>query len=75
MHQVNIHEAKTHLSKLIQEVLNGEEVIIAKGNQPVVKLVSLSNQKKPRQLGVAKGSISMREDFDASLDDFSDYMP
>jgi len=40
MHQVNIHEAKTHLSKLIQEVIAGEDVIIAKGNKPVVRLVA-----------------------------------
>jgi prevent-host-death family protein len=39
MYQVNIHEAKTNLSKLIKKVVNGEEVIIAKGNKPIVKLV------------------------------------
>lgn len=39
MHQVNVHEAKTNLSKLIKKVVNGEEVVIAKGNKPLVKLV------------------------------------
>ncbi|WP_038251014.1 type II toxin-antitoxin system Phd/YefM family antitoxin [Ghiorsea bivora] len=74
MHQINIHEAKTNLSKLIQEALNGEEVIIAKGNKPVVKLVPLQQQKVTRQLGLAKGKITMTDDFDAPLDDFSAYM-
>jgi len=75
MHQVNIHEAKTHLSKLIQEAIAGEDVIIAKDNKPVVKLVVLNNQKHQRQLGTAKGKISMTDDFDEPLDDFAAYMP
>jgi len=75
MHQVNIHEAKTHLSKLIQEAIAGEEVIIAKGNIPVVKLVSLATQKAPRQLGTARGMMVMADDFDEPLDDFSSCMP
>ncbi len=75
MHQVNIHEAKTHLSKLIQEAIAGEDVIIAKGNKPVVKLVALSNQQAQRQLGTAKGKMVMSDDFDKPLDDFSAYMP
>jgi len=75
MHQVNIHEAKTHLSKLIQEAIAGEEVIIAKDNQPVVKLVVISNQKHQRQLGTAKGKMLMSDSFDEPMDDFSAYMP
>ena len=75
MHQVNIHEAKTHLSKLIQETLDGEEVIIAKGNKPVVKLVSIQSQPKERKLGLAKGQIQMTDDFDDPIDDFEPYMP
>ncbi len=75
MHQVNIHEAKTHLSRLIQEVMAGEDVIIAKDNKPVAKLVSLGRQKPQRQLGTAKGKMIMADDFDAPLDDFTPYMP
>jgi len=75
MHQVNIHEAKTHLSKLIQEAIGGEDVIIAKGNKPVVRLVALPTQKPQRRLGTAKGNIVMSDDFDEPLDDFSNYMP
>jgi len=74
MHQINIHEAKTNLSKLIQEALNGEEVIIAKGNKPVVKLVPLQQKNNKRKLGLAKGKITMTDDFDAPLDDFSAYL-
>lgn len=75
MHQVNIHEAKTQLSKLIQEALAGEDVIIAKGNKPIVKLVPLNQEKKQRQLGASRGAMVMADDFDAPLDDFSSYMP
>ena len=73
--QVNIHEAKTHLSKLIQEALNGKEVIIAKGNQPVVRLDVLPQMRQQRKIGNAKGMIlSMSDDFDAPLEDFQEYM-
>ena len=76
MHQVNIHEAKTHLSRLIQEVQTGEEVIIARGNKPVAKLVPLDAGKPERRLGGLKGMvIEMAEDFDEPLPDFAPYMP
>lgn len=74
MTQVNIHVAKAHLSELIQKALLGEEVIIARDNKPIVKLVALTPAKgKPRRLGTAKGLVSMSRDFDAPLDDFEDY--
>lgn len=73
--QVNIHEAKTQLSKLIQEALSGKEVIIARGNEPVVRLDVLPNMRTHREIGSAKGLIlSMADDFDEPLDDFKDYM-
>lgn len=75
MHQVTIHEAKTHLSRLIKEALAGEEVVIAKGKQPLVKLVVVPEVRKQRRLGGAKGIIKyMAEDFDAPLEDFEAYM-
>ena len=74
MHQVNIHEAKTHFSKLIKEVLNGEEVIIARGNKPVAKLVSIDKDKPKRQLGTARGTIHIAPDFDEPLMDFTEYV-
>ena len=73
--QVNIHEAKTQLSKLIQEALKGNEVIIARGNKPVVRLDVLPQIRSQRKIGNAKGLIlSMADDFDEPLDDFMDYM-
>ncbi len=73
--QVNIHEAKTQLSKLIQEALRGKEVIIARGNQPVVRLDVLPEVRSRRKIGNAKGLIlSMSHDFDEPLEDFRDYM-
>jgi prevent-host-death family protein len=75
MHQVNIHEAKTQLSKLIQEALDGEEVIIARNSQPLVRLEVLQSAKKQRRIGGLKGVVvKVSEDFDAPLDDFSEYM-
>jgi len=75
MTQVTIHEAKTHLSKLIKKALAGEEIIIAKGKDPLVRLDPLPEKRQQRRFGGAKGVIEyMAEDFDAPLDDFKDYM-
>ncbi len=74
MHQVTIHEAKTNLSKLIREALNGEEVIIAKGREPLVKLVVLPGVLPGRRIGGASGLLlDMDDEFDAPLRDFAEY--
>ena len=73
MHQVNIHEAKTHFSKLIKEVINGGEVIIAKGNKPIAKLIAIEEHRPQRKLGTAKCKIDIATDFNVSLKDFSEY--
>lgn len=73
MKTFNIHEAKARLSELIEKAMLGEEVIIAKGDKPVVKLIALKPAKKPRTLGSAKGKIWIAPDFDEPLDDFKDY--
>jgi antitoxin (DNA-binding transcriptional repressor) of toxin-antitoxin stability system len=70
---VNIHEAKTHLSRLIQEALEGEEIVIARGNQPLVRLVLVESARPQRSIGWAKGQVTMSPDFDAPLEDFTDY--
>ena len=75
MKTVTIHQAKTQLSKLIQDVVNGEEVIIAKGSKPIVKLVIIEQEASKRQIGTLKGKIVIADDFDDGLDDFGDYMP
>ncbi|MEO0357700.1 MAG: type II toxin-antitoxin system prevent-host-death family antitoxin [Pseudomonadota bacterium] len=66
--QVNIHEAKTQLSKLIEAALNGEEVIIAKGNKPVVKLepVTAKNQFK---FGILEGKVGEGPDWFEPMDE------
>jgi antitoxin (DNA-binding transcriptional repressor) of toxin-antitoxin stability system len=75
MTQVTIHEAKTHLSRLIRQALAGEEIIIARGKQPLVKLVVLPELRKQRRIGGAKDVVKfMADDFDAPLDEFEDYM-
>lgn len=75
MTQVTIHEAKTHLSRLIRQALAGEEIIIARGQQPLVKLVVLPEARPVRRIGGGKGVIQhISDDFDAPLDDFQDYM-
>jgi len=65
--EVNVHEAKTHLSKLLERVALGEEVIIAKAGKPVAKLVPLDAQPKTRILGSAKGEFVVPDDFNDPL--------
>jgi len=74
MTQATIHEAKTHLSKLIQKALAGEDVVIAKGGQPVVRLVPILGQQRKPRFGGWQGEFWMAEDFDAELEDFEDPM-
>lgn len=66
MHKVNIHEAKTNLSKLIEEAVQGEPFIIAKAGKPLVKVMALSAPvgKKISRVGFMKGQITIPEDFD-----------
>jgi prevent-host-death family protein len=65
--QVNIHEAKTHLSRLVEEVAAGEEIVIAKAGRPIAKLVPVEREVEPRQLGALRGKIWMADDFDQPL--------
>lgn len=61
--QVNIHDAKTNLSKLIEKVQQGKEIIIAKAGKPVVKLVEYKKPLKKRKFGLWKGKVWMSPDF------------
>ncbi len=65
MESVNIHRAKTHLSRLLDRVAAGEEIIIARNGKPVAKLVPVS--REPRRPGRLKGRIRIAPDFDAAL--------
>ncbi len=69
MRIVNIHDAKTQFSKLVELAMNGEETMIAKAGKPVAKLVPISLEKPKRRLGVLKGKIKIAADFDAPLSD------
>jgi prevent-host-death family protein len=64
---VNVHEAKTHLSRLLDQVSQGEEVIIAKAGRPVARLIAATERPKERKPGSARGTIFYSEDFDAPL--------
>ncbi len=72
--QYNIGEAKARFSELVQKALLGEEVIIAKGHKPLLKLVSLDKPSVHRKPGSAKGRIWMAPDFDETPEDFKDYV-
>ena len=61
--EVNIHEAKTHLSKLLERVALGEEVVIAKAGTPVARIVPFDQQPKTRVFGSAKGEFSVPDVF------------
>ena len=69
MKTVNIHEAKTHLSRLVEDAAKGEGFVIAKAGKPMVKVVPLDEApaeepKKKRRIGFLKGQISVPDDFD-----------
>lgn len=66
-HQVSIHEAKTHLSRLLQRVLAGEEIIIAKSGQPIARLMPLGKAVQDRKPGRFLGQFKISDDFDGPL--------
>jgi prevent-host-death family protein len=69
MTTVNIHEAKTHLSRLVDEVAAGAEIIIAKAGKPMARLSPISAPVRKKQLGLLKGKIKVPDDFNAPLAD------
>ncbi|MBE7421791.1 MAG: type II toxin-antitoxin system prevent-host-death family antitoxin [Zoogloeaceae bacterium] len=74
MSKYKIAEAKAHFSELVQKAMLGEEVIIAKGNKPVLKLVQLEKPRQPRKPGSGKGQIIyVAPDFDAIPEGFEVY--
>jgi prevent-host-death family protein len=66
---VNIHEAKTHLSRLLEKALAGEEVVIMKAGKPLVRLTPVATAPTRRKIGAAKGDFEVPQDFDAPLPD------
>jgi len=69
MTTVNIHEAKTHLSRLLERALAGEEIVIAKAGKPLARLVPVPGPPIRRVPGTLKGAIEIADDFDAPLPD------
>jgi prevent-host-death family protein len=73
MSQFNIAQAKSHFSELVDKALMGEEVVIARDNKPLLKLVPVE-AKTQRQPGTGKGDVLfIADDFDAPLEDFAEY--
>jgi prevent-host-death family protein len=68
MRTVNIHEAKTHLSRLVEEASEGEEIVIARAGKPVARLVPMQKtSRRRRKLGLLAGKLAVPSDFDAPL--------
>jgi prevent-host-death family protein len=64
---MNVHEAKTHFSKILEEVERGAEVVIARAGTPIAKIVPIGAEVPPRTLGQLRGELTVAEDFDAPL--------
>ena len=62
---INIHEAKTHLSRLVERVEAGEEITLARAGRPVARLVPYRHRQEPRTLGMWKGKVWVAEDWDS----------
>lgn len=73
MTQVNIADAKARFSELVQKAMSGEEVVIARDNKPLLRLVPVGGTGQPRKPGSAKGAVWMAADFDETPEDFEEY--
>ena len=71
MRAINIHEAKTHLSRLVEEAANGQSFIIAKAGKPMVKVVRIDPpaDREMRRIGFLRGQLKVPDDFDRMFDD------
>ena len=65
MTTVNVHQAKTHLSRLLEQVQSGRQILIAKSGRPVARLVPLADAPRPKRLGLLKGRLRVPERFAA----------
>jgi len=69
--QVNLHDAKTHLSRYVQQALAGEEVVIAKAGRPLVRLTPVEDKRRPRRAGFLHGqavvTAALKADFEADI--------
>jgi prevent-host-death family protein len=67
--QVNVHDAKTHLSRLLERVETGEEIVLARAGRPVARLVPFRARREPRLPGSWRGLVHLARDFDATPDE------
>ena len=67
---INFHEAKTHLSRLVERVEAGEEITLARAGRPVARLVPYRARHEPRRPGLWKGQVSIGPDFDEPIPEF-----
>ena len=74
MQNIDVNQAKQRLSELINNAVGGDEVVITKDGEPIVKIVAITERKQHRQFGSAKGLIKMSNAFDEPLKDFRKYM-
>ncbi len=65
---INIHEAKTHLSRLVEQAAQGKEIVISRAGKPMARLVPLENAPRPKKFGLLEGHFKVPDDFDAPLD-------
>ena len=72
--QVNIAQAKARFSELVKKAISGEEVVIARHNKPLLRLVPLTAGTKPREPGTARGKIWVAPDFDVTPAEFKEYL-
>ena len=68
---VNVHEAKTHLSRLLERVEAGEEVVIARAGRPIARLVPYRRRTEPRSLGIWRGRVTIGPEFDEADDEIA----
>jgi prevent-host-death family protein len=71
---VNVHEAKTHFSKLIERVLAGERIVVARAGRPVIELKRVEEEPFTRPLGIDRGRVFIHDDWDDPLPEFEEYM-
>lgn len=66
---INIHEAKTHLSRIVEEVALGKTVVIGKAGKPMAKLIPITPEVKPKKFGTLKGKVTVKDGFNDPLPD------
>ena len=66
---ITLHEAKTHLSRIVDEVAGGAEIIIAKAGKPMARLAPITHRARKKKLGLLKGKVNVPDDFNTPLDE------